>query len=319
MKKKSIIFGAISTAAALGGVSVFRYFSDMAVARKQPKIPYPVQFFIDRSQDDDIFDPVVEALQEDIREIPYEKLDLVSGDGLLLRGRLYTPEKPKRVIVFMHGWRSSWKKDFSVHVMPLLAMGCALFFADQRSHGESEGEYITYGVREKEDCVLWANRLADLFPELPMYLWGMSMGATTVMLASGERGLPPQLRGIIADCGFTNPQEQLEHLMKRKITIATTPVSTLYRYHFMHRCHFDLDDFRTDEVLKKVKYPILFYHGGDDRFVPTENTFRNYLAAAGEKEMVIIDDAVHCKSFHIDSELCLAKAESFFEKYDQLS
>ena len=78
MRKKTIIFGAISTAAAIGGVSVFRYFSDMAVARKQPKIPYPVQFFIDRSQDDDLFDPVVAALQEDIKEIPYEILHKIT-------------------------------------------------------------------------------------------------------------------------------------------------------------------------------------------------------------------------------------------------
>lgn len=316
MKKKSIIFGAVTAATAVAGVSVFRYFSDMAVARKQPKIPFPVQFFIDRSQDDDLFDPVVAALQEDIKEIPYEILSMVSADGLTLKGRLYTPQNPKRVIVFMHGWRSSWQKDFSVHVMPLLEMDCALFFADQRTHGQSEGEYITYGVREKEDCVLWANRVAALFPELPMYLWGMSMGATTVMLASGERGLPKEVRGIVADCGFTNPKEQLEHLMKRKITIATKPVSELYRHHILHRCHFDLDDFHTEEVLKKTKYPFLFFHGGDDRFVPTEMTFRNYLACGGEKEMVIIDDAVHCKCFHIDAELCLAKAAAFFERND---
>lgn len=316
MKKRTIIAGTISAATALAGIQVFHYFSDMAVARKQPKIPFPVQILIDRSQDDDLFDPVVSALQEDMKDIPYEVLSQKSKDGLLLKGRLYVPEHPKRIIVFMHGWRSSWQKDFSVVAQPLLDMDCALFFADQRTHGQSEGEYITYGVKEKDDCVLWADQLAARFPELPLYLWGLSMGSTTVMMAAGERGLPSNLCGVIADCGFTNPMAQIQHLIRHKVPGGAVPISKLYRHHILHRCHFDMDAFDTQDVLGKTKIPFLFFHGGEDRFVPTEMTFRNYVATASEKEMVIVEGAVHGKSFHIDPERCLHKVSEFFEKYD---
>lgn len=316
MKKRTIIAGTISAATVAAGISVFRYFSDMAVTRQQPRIPFPVQILIDRSQDDDLFDPVVEALQEDIRKLPFEELNQMSNDGLLLKGRLYVPENPKRIIVFMHGWRSSWKKDFSIVVQPLLDLDCALFFADQRTHGKSEGEYITYGVKEREDCVLWADQLSKRFPALPLYLWGMSMGSTTVMMAAGERGLPSQLRGVIADCGFTNPMAEIRHLIRHKVPGGAAPISMIYRHHILHRCHFDMDAFDTRDVLAKTDIPFLFFHGAEDRFVPTEMTFQNYVATASEKEMVIVEGAVHSKSFHMDPERCLNKVTEFFEKYD---
>lgn len=316
MKKRTIIASTISAATLAAGISVFHYFSDMAVARKQPKIPFPVQQLIDRSQDDDLFDPVVAELQEEIRKIPFEVLSQQSKDGLLLKGRLYLPENPRRIIVFMHGWRSSWQKDFSVVVKPLLEQECALFFADQRSHGQSEGKYITYGIREKEDCVLWAQQLSRRFPQLPLYLWGLSMGSTTVMLAAGEPEIPQHLCGVIADCGFTNPMEEIRHLIRHKVPGGATPISQLYRHHIRHRCNFDLNTVDTQKVLMQTDLPILFFHGAEDRFVPTEMTFRNYMATKGPKEMVIVEGAVHSKSFHIDPKGCMNKVSEFFRKYD---
>ena len=317
MKRKAIFGAAVTASLTAVGVGAFRYFSDMAVCRQRPQIPKWIQAVIDRGQDDDVFRPVVRALTEDIAELPFEEWTQVSADGLLLKGRLFRPKEPKRLILLMHGWRSSWQKDFSVLVKPLLAMDCALFFADERAHGESEGAYITYGVKEKDDCVLWARRLAKEFPSLPLYLWGMSMGATAVMMASAEKDLPPTLRGVVADCGFSNPKEELEHLVRRKLGRGEKPIIAAYRRHFKDRCGFDLDGFRTEDALAKTDLPFLFFHGKDDDFVPTDMTRRNYAAAAGEKEMVLIDGAVHCKCFYVDGETCFSKIAAFFEKYDK--
>lgn len=316
MKKKMVLGAAFTASLAATGFGVFRYFSDMAVTRDRPRIPALIQMVIDRGQDDDLFRPLVCSLSEEIKALPFEEFTQVSGDGLLLKGRLFSPERPKRVILFMHGWRSSWQKDFSVLVKPLLAMDCALFFADERAHGESEGAFITYGAKEKDDCVLWARQLAEKFSDLPLYLWGMSMGATTVMLASAESELPSAVRGVISDCGFTNGREELEHLVRQKLGRGEKQIIGAYRRHFMRRCGFDLDGFHTEEALAKTKLPFLFFHGKDDDFVPTEMTGRNYAAAAGEKEMVLIDGAMHCKCFYLDGETCFAKVAAFFEKYD---
>lgn len=315
MSKK--VWLGVGASVSLAGAALFHYFSDMAIKRKAPKIPGRIQKGIDREQQDDLFhgknDPAAAAL----KALPREDVTIQSNDGLTLYGRIFVPEQPKRVILLMHGWRSSWRKDYGVLVKGLLARDCILCFPDERAHGKSEGKYITYGFREKEDCVLWANFLAQRYPDFPLYLWGMSMGATTVMLASGQKGLPKQLCGIVADCGFTCAKEEFQHLIRQKLPGTEKFLTELYRRRFLHRCGFDIAGENTAEALKRNPYPILFFHGNNDVFVPTEMTKRNYAAAIAEKEMVLIDGAAHCKSFHVDPDTCFAKAEDFFARCEE--
>ncbi len=319
MKRPALYgLGAVAAAALAGGLWVYQYFYKMAVCRQRPTIPKPICRAIDRGQQDDIFRPELEKLEKEIEPLPYKEKNLRSKDGLLLKGRLYLPETPKRVILLMHGWRSDWKHDFSVLLKPLLAMGCALLFADERGHGKSEGDYMTYGIRESEDCVLWANMLVKEFPDLPLYLWGMSMGATSVLRASADPSLPENLRGVIADCGFTGAAEEMEHLVKKKLGFGGKIVPVLYRRRIGRRCGFDLFAPTTEEILKNNRLPLLLFHGLADDFVPTEMSRRNFAAAGGKKKLVLVEGAVHCKCFHIAPKRCLAEVKRFFEENDEM-
>ena len=318
MNKKLLVGSTVILTATAVSVSVaagfFRYFSDFAVARKQPGLPHKIKKNVDQK------DFVATSSPKDIervKQLPQEQVSIVSADGLKLRGTIFRPENPKRAIVFMHGWRSSWKRDFALLVEPLLEMDCLLLFAEERAHGESEGQYITYGTKEKEDCVRWAQYLSQENPELPLYLWGISMGATTVMLASASDDLPENLNGIIADCGFTNTAVQMEHLIHQNVPFGTEPILKIYGEHFRRRCDFDISKESTTEALAKNKRPILFFHGNADHFVPTEMSKENYTAAKAEKELVLIDGAAHCKCFRIAPETCFRKVSAFFARCEK--
>lgn len=315
-KKKIIYTAAVGAAAAAGGF--FRYFSDMAAVRKRPVIPARVQHEIDISQDDDIFGPVAEEYKKEFAGLSCSVVSCTSGDGLTLKGTLFEAEAPRRVIVFMHGWRSSWQKDYAVLVRPLLDRGCTLLFADERSHGMSEGDHITFGAEEKKDCFRWAELLAKKNPRLPLYLWGMSMGAATVMLAAGEpEQLPASVAGIVADCGFTCAREEFEHLVSKKAPAGGLALP-LFRSYFNHKYDFDINSSVTYKALHRCPYPVLFFHGADDDFVPLEMTLKNFGSVKGEKDLVIIPGAVHCKCFYVDRKTCLEKTDAFFEKAEQL-
>ena len=95
--------------------------------------------------------------------------------------------------------------DFSIVLPYYFTLGYNLLAVDERAHGESEGTYITFGVRERHDVATWAAYAAMHFgPAHPLILDGLSMGAATVLMAS-ELELPASVRGIIADCGFSSP------------------------------------------------------------------------------------------------------------------
>lgn len=134
-----------------------------------------------------------------------ENIFLPSYDGLRLHGRLLQQPGAKGTILLFHGYRSSWVIDFSIVLPYYFTLGYNLLAVDERAHGESEGTYITFGVRERHDVATWAAYAAMHFgPAHPLILDGLSMGAATVLLAS-DLELPPSVRGIIADCGFSSP------------------------------------------------------------------------------------------------------------------
>ncbi|HMM07372.1 MAG TPA: alpha/beta fold hydrolase [Clostridiales bacterium] len=318
MKKKVLLAVAVTTAVTAVTASgvMFRYLSDLAVRRMQPKMPMPVRRRVCRSQQEDLFKDLMDTAIKNIEGIPYEEVTLKSHDGFTFYARLYRAEEEKRAVVFFHGWRSSWQKDFGLNVPRLLSSGCSLLLVDQRCHGKSEGAYITYGIQERYDCLHWVEQAVKLFPALPLYLWGVSMGATTVLLAGGL-SLPPQVKGIIADCGYTSPEDIMLHLLKKSTLFGAPMLIAVYRDHFMRHFGFDIRCCSTKEALAKSDLPLLFFHGREDDFVPLVMTRQNYAAAKGEKELTIIDGAAHGKCFFVDGDTCLQKVTVFFEKYDR--
>ena len=114
-----------------------------------------------------------------------ENIFLPSYDGLRLHGRLLQQPGAKGTILLFHGYRSSWVIEFSIVLPYYFTLGYNLLAVDERAHGESEGTYITFGVRERHDVATWAAYAAMHFgPAHPLILDGLSMGAATVLMAS---------------------------------------------------------------------------------------------------------------------------------------
>ena len=146
-----------------------------------------------------------------------EDIFLPSQDGLRLHGQLLQQPGAKGTILLFHGYRSSWIIDFSIVLPYYYSLGYNLLAVDERAHGQSEGVYITFGIHERRDAATWAQYAAMHFgPDHPLFLGGLSMGATTVLLASALE-LPPSVRGVIADCGFSSPEAIMRSVLRAHV------------------------------------------------------------------------------------------------------
>ena len=246
---------------------------------------------------------------------PTEELTIQSHDGLRLSGRLLRAEDPKGTLLLFHGYRSMAAIDFSCAAQYYHDLGYNLVLIDQRAHGRSQGTYLTYGILESRDCQRWAEDCFRRFgPDHPLFLDGISMGATTVLLAAALP-LPPTVRGVIADCGFTSPREIIAHVMRTRCHLPERPLIWAVEFWARILAHVSLSGASTLDAVAAAKLPILFVHGKADRFVPCEMTLRAYDACRSEKHLVVVEGAGHGASFLVDRDACARAQEAFLEAH----
>lgn len=237
---------------------------------------------------------------EKINELPFERISVRTRDGLKLVGFLYTPEKQsENTIICFHGYSAYGHKDFSAQLPFMLSLGLNVLLVNLRGHGESEGNDIGFGVLDRYDTALWVNKINEIHPRGSIFLYGVSMGAATVMMSS-DLPMPLTVRGIIADCGFTSAKEVITHLVADVMHLPARPTVNIISYFTHKRIGYRLDDADARVSLSKTRIPVLFIHGGQDTFVPVSMSKQNYDACRAEKHLLIIHDATHASSYYRD-------------------
>ena len=281
--KNTLLTVGVLTAATLG-ISRYAYNIAFKAPKRQDfknyKLPTEEQYVPHHT--------TMKRCMDRLIEIPYEEVTISSFDGLKLFGRYYdaTPEPnitdtsannagtdrthaPIPVHILFHGYKSNPYMDGCGGSGLVAELGHRFIVVDQRSHGQSEGNTITFGINERRDCLTWANYCAGRFgSDTPIILWGLSMGAATVLMAS-DMSLPANVKGIIADSPFSAPAD----IIKKVCKDMHYPPTLLYPFVKLGAKlygHFDLEECTAYQALQNTKTPTLIFHGEDDRFVPHE-------------------------------------------------
>ncbi len=243
-------------------------------------------------------------------------VDLTARDGTPLVGHWYENPNAKRIVVAMHGWRSRWDQDFGLIAPFLHQNGCSVLYAEQRGQNASGGNHMTFGLLERYDCIDWVNwAVSHTVPDLPVYLAGISMGATTVLMAAGL-ALPDCVRGIVADCGFTSPQAIWRHVAERNLHLNYDLHQSWVERLCRKRIHMGAEDASTIDALTHCKAPVLLVHGSDDTFVPVEMTYENYKACTAPRQLLIVPGAAHGLSYLTEPERYQQALLAFWQKND---
>ncbi len=235
-----------------------------------------------------------------IDELPSERLYIKSFDGIKLAGSYYNNQNSDTTILLFHGYRSDGRFDFACVVKYYMELGLNVLVVDQRANGESGGRLITFGIKERHDVASWIEYINKKYAPKNIFLSGVSMGATTVMMAANLE-MPDNVRGIIADCGFTAAPDIIKKVAMQAFNINATPILPSLNCMCKFFGKFDLYETTTVKSLAESDIPIFFIHGKCDGFVPCEMTEISYKAAKGEKYICLVDNADHGISFLVDT------------------
>ena len=323
MKKstKNILIGAgIATAgaAAFGLIHHYttKYLMKLALDREGPKsAANDKEKLMASGELSETLASIMEAAKV-LEETEHEQVEIAAQDGIMLVGHWFCPENAKRIIIAMHGWRSTWSHDFGVIAPFWFENDCAVLFAEQRGQGNSGGEYMGFGLLERYDCLDWINWVNERTEaKLPIYLGGVSMGATTILMTAGF-DLPENVKGIVADCAFTSPHAIWKHVVENNFKLPFGLYSHTARDICEKRIQVPSDSYSTVEALSNCEIPVLFIHGTDDNFVPIEMTYENYKACVSEKRLFVVPGAEHGMSYLVDKDGYETAVKQFWNDFD---
>ncbi len=249
---------------------------------------------------------------DEARTRPHTAFSVTSFDGLTLRGNYYEYKKGAPIEILFHGYRGSALRDMSGGIARCFAIGHSALVVDHRASGESDGHVITFGINESRDCAAWVDLvLREIDRDAQIILTGISMGAATVMIASAM-DLPPNVVGVLADCGYTSARA----IIKQEMQKMHLPAGLMYLFARLAARllgHFDPDATSPKEALKHARVPVIFFHGDTDDYVPYEMSVENFDACVSEKRLVKVEGAGHGLCFPVGREAYISALREFFD------
>lgn len=225
------------------------------------------------------------------------------------------PTPTPKTAVIVHGYTDNSIRMLMIGYLYNRDLGFNILLPDLHYHGESEGRAIRMGWRDRLDVQKWMEVANTLFGgNTQMVVHGISMGAATTMMVSGEKQ-PSYVRCFVEDCGYTSVWAQFEKELKEQfhlpafplLDVASTLCEWIYGWNFREASAL--------EQVKKSSLPMMFIHGDKDGYVPTWMVHPLYEAKPGEKELWIVPNAEHAVSYRDNQAEYTHRVRAFVGKY----
>ncbi len=224
-----------------------------------------------------------------------ERIEMTAYDGLNLVAQFMDNDADdQKAVILAHGFRNTGD-DMGKLTKFYYERGFDILLPDARGHGESEGDYIGYGWHDRLDYVDWIHLLIEEYGSKKIILHGNSMGAATVLMTSGEE-LPEEVKGVIADSGYSTIKDELAHQLQHLYGLPAFPLLEVTSVITKIRAGYMLGEGTAVEQVKKNTLPLFIIHGEDDDLVPTDMAYEIYNEAGGKKELWIVPETGHTKT-----------------------
>lgn len=247
------------------------------------------------------------------------------NDGARLHAiYMSAPQPTSKTAFILHGHTENAARFLGLAKWYNEKLGCNIFMPDFYAHGLSEGRYRHMGWLDRFDFIEWMKMANSIFsPEggqTQMIVTGVSMGGAATMMVSAdiqEQGLD-FVKCLVEDCGYTSFYAQAEYLAPN---IPVAPKDELKRKALLDKIDsackrkygWSFSEASSLTQVSKCHLPMLFIHGGADKYVPTSMVYEAYEAKPGEKEILIVPDAGHARAMRTD--LYREVVEEFVSKY----
>ena len=238
-------------------------------------------------------------------------VEFMSQDNVPLRGWWSPGDDAMPVIIFVHGLNRS-RLELLERGADANRRGYGVLLFDLRNHGESGKAYTTIGIFESRDVCAASQLVKAKAGKRPQILWGVSMGASSAILAAKQC---PGFAAIISDSSFLSFRDTVAHHLGLIFRLPAFPIANLIVAITAYRMGFNPDDGDVEAAIHSINTPILFIAGGADRRMPPALAERMLNASPSPlKQFVIVPGAGHGEAFNRDRTTYLNSVYGFIER-----
>jgi pimeloyl-ACP methyl ester carboxylesterase len=246
-----------------------------------------------------------QAVDLDITDVTF-----TSSDGISLKGWWNPGDSSMPVIIFVHGLNRS-RLEMLQRAAASNRRGYGVLLFDLRNHGQSGRAFTTIGIFESRDVCAASRLVAEKAPGRPQVLWGVSMGASSAILAAKQC---PPFQAIVSDSSFISFRDTVAHHLNLLFRLPSFPIANLIVAITATRMGFNPDDGDVEAAIRQLNVPILFIAGSADRRMPAQLAERMYNASSNPlKQLLVVQGATHGEAFNTDRQQYLKSVYRFLE------
>ena len=233
-------------------------------------------------------------LMEEFHKLPFMELEIMSFDGLKLKGYLLEGN-PKEVVICVHGYKSAPDFDFCDKYKIYKDRGSTVLFVHDRAHNNSEGRYYGFSDLDRFDVAKWVDLMNKMYDSPRIYLHGVSMGGATVIHCADMK--LKNVCGIVDDCGFDSILGISQALCRDIYHLPYFPLGYTSMFWSLLLNKVKYTGAVGEKCVRNTDIPIVFFHGKDDHYVPCYMSEKMYEACVSPKELHLIDDCGHAAAY----------------------
>ncbi len=213
--------------------------------------------------------PGINAWYDSLRTADILRDTIITGEGGERLFAVYASagSEAEGAVLLLHGYAVNHIAMMHLARIYRDSLRFNVLVPDLQRHGYSGGETVKMGWGDRRDAISWTKLMHSMWGSEFIVVHGISMGAATAMMMSGEDDLPDYVGCFIEDSGYTSVWDEFDYL-RHKILVSGKGLQKASDYCFRNWGW----DFRTAscvEQLARSEKPMLFIHGDPDDFVPT--------------------------------------------------
>ncbi len=246
----------------------------------------------------------------EMQKLPHELLEIISFDGLRLKG-IYYPGSCNKTMIWVHGYTSHGERESAFPAIFYRSLGFNVLVPYQRAHGISEGKYITFGALEQRDMLGWVDKINTITPDGEIVIHGLSMGGG---IALELADIPmANVKCIVADAPSNSIEEFFHDISVSVFKRDGQKVFLSIKNRFNREFGVDLSDFRCDRSVRKSRYPIFLTAGSNEKM----DDYLQYLKEINpmDTQVLILPGCSHGNGMYKQTQMYQSALKSFLINY----